>query len=114
MSGYQGVFRRLLPHSVTLRKMERNWEGTLEETASYNEMGFVQYGKRLVTDTKGEEVLASAIVFLADASAINPEHPFWMIDQKTPRVRENMEVIRIDPIEDPRTGRTHHYEVAVR
>jgi hypothetical protein len=67
-----------------------------------------------VSDVKGEEVLASAIVFLPSTSHINPEHEHWMIDQKNPLIREDMEVIRVDPIDDPRTGRTHHYEVAVR
>jgi hypothetical protein len=37
-----------------------------------------------------------------------------MIDQVSPYIREDMEVIRIDPIDDPRTGKTHHYELAVR
>ena len=108
------IFQKLMTHALTIRRRERDWQGNFKDVASYVGKGFVQYGKKLVTDLKGEEVLASAIVFLPSTSHINPEHEHWMIDQKNPLIREDMEVIRVDPIDDPRTGRTHHYEVAVR
>ena len=108
------IFQKLMTHALTIRRRERDWQGNFKDVASYVEKGFVQYGKKLVTDLKGEEVLASAIVFLPSTSHINPEHEHWMIDQKAPLIRDDMEVIRIDPIDDPRTGKTHHYEVAVR
>ena len=108
------IFQKLMTHTLAIRKRERDWQGDFKDMASYVEKGFVQYGKKLVTDTKGEEVLASAMVFLPASSHINPFHEHWMIDQKVPLIRDDMEVIRIDPIDDPRTGRTHHYEVAVR
>ncbi|MGI6078312.1 MAG: hypothetical protein ACOYCB_09165 [Fastidiosipilaceae bacterium] len=108
------IFQKLMTHALTIRRRERDWQGNFKDVASYVEKGFVQYGRKLVTDTKGEEVLASAIVFLPSTSHINPEHEHWMIDQKAPLIRDDMEVIRIDPIDDPRTGKTHHYEVAVR
>jgi hypothetical protein len=108
------AFKKLMTHTLTIRKRERDWQGGFKDAASYAEKGFVQYGKKLVTNTKGEEVIASAMVFLPATSHINPEHEHWIIDQKAPLIRENMEVIRVDPIDDPRTGRTHHYEVAVR
>ena len=108
-------FVRLMSHALTIRKRDRDWQGNFSDVKTYTgEKGFVQYGKRLVTNLKGEEVIASAIVFLKNNAPIDPEHEHWMIDQTEPYVRENMEVIRIDPIDDPRTGKTHHYEVAVR
>ena len=108
------IFQKLMTHALTIRRRERDWQGDFKDAVSYAEKGFVQYGKKLVTNTKGEEVIASAMVFLPATSHINPEHEHWIIDQKAPLIRENMEVIRIDPIDDPRTGKTHHYEVAVR
>jgi hypothetical protein len=132
------IFQKLMTHTLIIRKRERDWQGNFKDVevdqesdfhafiqtefgaliegkaSILEEKGFVQYGRKLVTDTKGEEVLASAIIFLPASSHINPFHEHWMIDQKAPLIRDDMEVIRIDPIDDPRTGKTHHYEVAVR
>ncbi len=108
-------FARLMTHTLTVRKRERDWQGAFQEVITTPDVkGFVQYGKKLVTDRKGEEVVASAIIFLRNDAPVDSEHEHWMIDQTTPYTRENMEVIRIDPIDDPRTGNTHHFEVAVR
>lgn len=111
----KSILKKLMTHSLTIRKRERDWEGSFSDKETYeNVRGFVQYGTKLVTDQKGEEVSASAIIFLPDSVPIDPAYEHWMIDQVSPYSRENMEVIRIDPIDDPRTGKTHHYEVAVR
>lgn len=108
-------FVRLLSHTLTIRKRERDWQGNFSDVKTYTgQKGFVQYGKKLVTDKKGQEVLASAIIFLKNTAPIDPEYEHWMIDQTSPYARSNMEVLRIDPVDDPRTGKTHHYEVAVR
>jgi len=109
------AFAKLMTHTLTIRKRGRNFTGDFSDITTYaGEKGFIQYGKKLVTNRKGEEVLASAIVFLRDDSPIDPEYEYWMIDQTSPYIREDMEVIRVDPIDDPRTGKTDHYEVAVR
>lgn len=107
-------FRRLMTHSLKIHKQERDWEGNLQDIATYRCNGFVQYGKEIVTDQKGEEVAAGALVFLPSNAPIHPEHEHWLIDQVSPYARKGMKVISINPIDDPRTGRTHHYEVSVR
>jgi len=108
-------YARLMTHLLTIYKRERNWEGNFVVSESFTDIpGFVEYGKHLVTGLNGEEVMATAIIFLRDDAPITPEHPHWIIEQVLPYVRENMEVVRIDPISDPRNGRTHHFEVAVK
>lgn len=108
-------YAKLMTHRFTIRKRERNWQGDFADTATYTDIrGFAEYGKHLVTDRKGEQVLASAIVFLREDAPVDSEHEHWMFDQTFPYLRSNLEVIRVDPIDDPRTGKTHHYEVAVR
>ena len=108
-------FKKLMTHILTIRKRERDWQGSFSNVAVYPGVrGFVEYGKRIVTNLQGEEVISSATIFLPNHAPINIPHENWMIDQTAPYPRKNMEVIRIDPIDDPRTGKTHHYEVTVR
>lgn len=108
------MLKKIMTHSLTIRKRERDWQGSFSDKETFSARGFVQYGTKLVTDRTGEQVAASAIVFLPDTAPIDPSYEYWMIDQVSPYTREDMEVIRIDPIDDPRTGKTHHYELAVR
>ena len=108
-------FARLMTHVLTIHKRDRDWQGNFIDLALYAGVkGFVEYGRRKVTDRQGEEVMASAIIYLRDDAPIDPEHEHWLIDQTSPYERSSMEVIRVDPIDDPRMGKTHHYEVAVR
>lgn len=108
-------FKKLMSHTLTIKKRTRDWEGTFQVTETHTGIkGFVEYGKKLVTDLTGEEVVAAGIIFLPNDAPVDPEHPHWLIDQTAPYVREGMEVIRIDPISDPRVGEIHHYEVAMR
>lgn len=104
---------RMLTHRVTVSKMDRDYTGKLAPTETTEGVpAFVQYGKKVVVDRQGEEVLAAAVVFLGEA--IDPSHEHWQITQTAPYTRGVMTVISIDPIDDPRTGKTHHYEVSVR
>ena len=109
------AFSKLMTHTLTIRKRERDWQGALSDTATYSHVkGFVEYGKRIVSGLQGEDVISAATIFLPNNAPVNIAHEHWMIDQIAPYSRKNMEVIRIDPIDDPRTGKTHHYEVAVK
>jgi len=108
-------YNRLMTHTLTIRKRGRDWQGDFVDIETTEDVkGFIQYGKKLVTDRKGEEVIASAIVFLKKDAPIDPEYEYWMVDHVAPYTRENLESIIIDSIDDPRTGKTHHYEMAVR
>jgi hypothetical protein len=110
----KNVFDKLMTHSLIIHKQEKDWQGAFKDVAAYSTKGFVQYGKSLTTDQKGEEVVAGAVVFLPKDAPINSEHEHWLIDQTLPYSRKGMRVIAVNPIDDPRTGRTHHYEVAVK
>lgn len=108
----RAAFKRLMTHRVKIVKLERNYTGKLVPVTEYfNVPAFVQYGRRLVVDREGEEVSVAAIVFLRHDAPIKPEHEHWEI---THMPGYEMQVVRIDRIDDPRTGRVHHYEVAVR
>lgn len=109
-------FNKLMTHELTLKKRERNSSGdfsVIETTAGLN--GFIEFGNHLITTDKGEEFKSTAIVFIShDVVSIDINHEYWMIDQTSPYNRPNLEVLKIDPIDDPRTGKTHHYEIHVR
>ncbi len=106
--------KKLMSHALTIRKRDRNNYGDMSEVGSFSANGFVEYGRRITLDRDGEEVLSTATIFLEGSTPIDPEWDYWIIDQIAPYVRKGMEVIQIDPIDDPRTGKTHHYEVLVR
>jgi hypothetical protein len=108
-------FKSMMTHTVTLIKRKRNTSGDFSNILSIPDLkGFVQYGNFLITTNKGEEVKATAIIFLQDDCGIDVNHPYWLINQISPQVRGNMEVVNIDPISNPLTGKTHHFECAVR
>jgi hypothetical protein len=107
-------FNALMNHTVILTKVTRNGYGDFSDISSTTIKGHVQYGETFVTNKKGEKLLAKAIVFLKDDCGIDISHPYWKINQTAPQIRNDMEVINIDPIDDPRNGLTHHFELAVR
>lgn len=107
-------FISLMTHDIILRKRNRNVSGDFYDIYSSNLKGFVEYGNKLITTEKGEELKATAIIYLLDNCGIDINWEYWMIDQITPYSRINMEVLKIDPIDDPRNGQTHHFEIAVR
>lgn len=111
----KATFNRMMTHRVKIVKLDRNYAGQLIPVSEFlNVPAFVQYGRKLVVDREGEEVSAAAIIFLRADTPLDPEHEHWKITQTAPYSRGEMLVISIDPIDDPRTGETHHFEVAVR
>lgn len=107
-------FKKLMTHTVTLRKRQRNVSGDFSDISSTSLSGFVEYGNKLITTEKGEQLNSTAIVYLLDDCGIDINWPYWMIDQTNPYSRPNMEVLLIQPIDDPRNGKTHHFECIVR
>lgn len=107
-------FNSLMTHSVILRKRQRNSSGDFSDISSSSVEGFVEYGNNLITTEKGENVQSTAIVYLKDNCGIDINWAYWMIDQTNPYTRNNMEVLKINPIDDPRNGLTHHFEIYVR
>jgi hypothetical protein len=104
-------FIALMTHDVIVRKRDRNITGDWQTLSEDSEKGFVEYGNHLVTNAKDENIKCTAIVYLKSTSVIDINHLYWEIDQTSPYSRSSMEVMKINPIDDPRTGRTHHYEV---
>lgn len=107
-------FEKLMTHTLTLRKRKRNESGDFSNISSSVLKGFVQYGNNLIEKEKNETILSTAIVFLKDDCGIDINYPYWMIDQTAPYSRPNMEVLKIDPVDNPQTGLTHHFEIMVR
>jgi len=108
-------FNKLMTHTLTLKKRKRNSAGDFSviETTE-NLKGFVEYGNHLITTEQDEELKAVAIVYFNDSLVIDIDYPYWMIDQTAPQNRAGLEVLKINPIDDPQTGITHHYEIYVR
>ena len=109
-------FNKIMTHTITLIKRQRTKEGNFKNIVSYpGEKGFCQYGNKLITLKTGEDIMSTAIIFLKNDSNIDIDHEYWLINQTAPYVRSNMEVLQIDPIDNPvNKGETHHYEVIVR
>lgn len=109
------IFNSMMTHNITLKKRTRTKEGNFQVVSTYPEKGFCQYGNKIIKLKTGEEVMSTAIIFLKNDSNININHDYWIIDQTAPQTRNNMEVLQIDPIDDPTNqGKTHHYECIVR
>lgn len=108
-------FAKLMTHTFTIRKQKRTHQGDFEDDSTATGVkGFVEYGRRTVINRQGEEVLCTATIFMPKDASIDSNHDYWKIDQTAPYSRVGLEVIQIDPIDDPRTGKTHHYEISVR
>lgn len=108
-------FNNLMTHTLTLKKRKRNSAGdfsVIETTTGLK--GFVEFGNHLITTEQDEEKKATAIVYFNNSLVIDINYDYWMIDQISPQNRPGLEVIKINPIDDPRTGETHHYEIYVR
>jgi|SRR5690625_501614 len=108
-------FKRLMTHKLTIEKRKRSVTGDWETVETYKSIpGFVEYGKRKSVDEEGEEITVNAVVFLMPDSPINVEHGYWLITQTHPYKRSPMHAVNIIPIDDPRTGKTHHIEIETR
>lgn len=108
-------FNAIMTHKITLKKRKRNSTGDFSVLSSIEELdGFVEYGNFLVVNEKNEDVKATAIVYLKDDCGIDINWPYWLIDQNLPQERLGMEVLKIYPIDNPKNGLTHHFEIMVR
>lgn len=108
-------FQRLMTHKVTLEKLVRSYTGDWETVKTHEDVPcFVEYGKRRTVNDEGEEITVDAVVFLMPDGPFEPEHEHWTITQTHPYKRSPMQVVNILPIDDPRTGETHHYEIESR
>lgn len=112
-------FNKLMTHTLTLAKKVLNVNGDLTIDTSYTgQKGFVQYGRKQIESSmsQGETIMSNALVFLKSDSPITVDLKTdkWFITQTAPYTRPEMQVLDVQPIDDPRTGETHHYEVLVR
>ena len=114
-------FAKLMTHTLTIQKLTRDWTGAFVVNTSYVDVkGFVEFGRKLTTNLKGEEELSTALVFLPNTLPegiglmMDDESINWRINMTAPYERSGLVVIKADPIDDPRSGETHHYEVWVK
>lgn len=82
------------------------------------EKGFIEYGQRETFGTEDQQIKANATLFLKrgsqfDATLKDGENQLeWKFkDVKNDRTLQMMDWQVID---DPRTGKTHHYEILLR
>lgn len=109
-------FINLMTHKVNLIKRDRDYQGNFQTISTTELKAFVEYGNKYITSENGEILLSTAIVYISDTAIpyIDISHENYMINQISPYTRNDLEVIKIDPIDDPRTGTTHHFEIYVR
>lgn len=109
-------FVNLMTHKVDFIKLDRNYKGDWVQLSSKKLDGFVEYGNIYTSSENGEVLHANAIVYLDDTAIpyIDIHHENYKINQTFPYTRNDLEVLKIDPIDDPRTGLTHHFEIYVR
>ena len=116
-------FNKLMTHTITLTKKVLNVNGDLSIDTTYlAQKGFVQYGRKQMTTglasgmSQGETIISTALVFLKSDSpiTIDLKADKWFLTQTAPYARPEMQVLDVQPIDDPRHGETHHFEVLVR
>ena len=110
------AFKAMMTHTINLRKLQRNAAGDFSTISAINGLkGFVQHDSTLTVREKNDTFLhASAIVFLQDNCGIDINHPHWMVDEISPHTKLNLEVLKVNRIDDQRTGKTHHFELICR
>lgn len=111
-------FNQLAVQEFTLIKRDRNVSGDFSILSSTTGLkGWIDFGNHFITTPEGEKKEATAIVFLKDDCGILIDWDYWMINQTIPNIRNDLEVIKIDPIDNPLnpyTGNIHHFEIHVR
>lgn len=109
------IFNSLMTHTVTLYKLSRDWQGEQQIEGTFADLpAFVEWTRHWTTSQNDEKVMCEAIVYMQDDAPIDPDYPYWAIEQTAPMAREKRLVQKVDPIDDPRTGKTHHYEIEVK
>ena len=107
-------FKRLMTHRYTITEQTRNTAGDLVDGVTYTDIpGFTEYAKSVVVNTNGEQVTAGAIVFFDDTAPINANTILWRVEQIAP-FTQTFQVLKVEPISDPRSGKLHHYEIYTR
>lgn len=100
------AFNKLMTHDITMCKKIRDGYGNLSITNTSSIKGFVEKRSDFKIQKDNEIVIAGAIVYLKSNCGIDTSHEYWTLN--------DLEVLKIDTIDDPRTGNTHHYEIYCR
>jgi hypothetical protein len=109
-------FNSLAVQKFTFKKRNRNSVGDFYDISEItNWRGFIDFGNHFITTPEGEKKESTAIVFLTNDNEIDITHDYYLISQTYPSTRNDLEVIKIDPIDNPlKAGKIHHYEIHVR
>ena len=107
-----------MTHDVVPIQVTTDGFGDLSEIELDPEKGFFEYGKKQVFTREDEQVTSNALLFLKKDSQYDPtlkdgvnEMRWRFKDEKNDRTLDLMEW---EVIDDPRTGKTHHYELHLR
>lgn len=105
------IYNQLMSHDVIVEKIDIDGYGQRQVVATYNEKGFVQYDRHRVVSNKNEEITCDAIAFLKNDSGFDPKHDLWDITDVKHNNKMQMKGFQV--IDDPREGKTHHYEISI-
>lgn len=101
---------KYLNEQGTLIKRKRDETGSYSDEATYPESCYVEYGQKRIRNRQGEEVTATAMVYLDNDSNLDPSHETWDFEHHGRRLK----VESINLISDPRPGKgLSHYELGV-
>jgi len=104
------IFEQLMSHEVVVSKIELSPTGGEQVVNTWTEQGFVEYDRHRAIDEKNEQITCDAVVFLKNDSHFDPTHDRWNItDVKNDN---EMQLKDFAVLDDPRNGKTHHYEIS--
>lgn len=111
-------FKKLMTHDVVPIQVTTDGAGDPSESEMDQEKGFFEYGSKQIYSTENEEITSVALLFLKANSQYDPtlkdgvnEMKWRFKDVKNDRT---MQLEQWEVIDDPRTGKTHHYELHLR
>lgn len=104
------AFKKLMTHDVEVYKISTDGFGDETETLVGSEKGFFEYGGRQMYSKEHGTVQGTAVLYLKVNSNYDPtDDAKWIFkDVKNGRY---LRLEQWNVMDDPRTGKTNHYEL---
>ena len=103
---------QLMQHDVVPVKIKFDNFGNRTEEELPAEKGFFEYRERNTFDRDGNMIRSRGILFLKPDTQFSTDHEAW--EFKDLKNNRQLQAENADVIDDPRTGKTHHYEIELR
>lgn len=111
----KSIIYQNMKHRCTIYKIGTNFSGDKEVLATYTDVPcYVNYEPMTITKPDMEKVIVEGMIFFLPTAPLDPNHLQYEFEQTAPYSRKRMEVYRLMSLDDPRTGKTHHFEVWIR